>query len=146
MEAMSDLWIEPARPGADKSSDAGEFSCRGRHGDRAACGLQETGSDRRVRRGGTRGVAAVVQVARGKGPRVSAQPDATEPDREDLRAAGGLSGRRIAGDFVTLGNVVVGLSPLSNAARGQRRVERWVTGKLIIDTLHALQQWGPAIA
>jgi hypothetical protein len=38
------------------------------------------------------------------------------------------------------------LSPLSNAARGQRRVERWVTGKLIIDTLHALQQWGPAIA
>ena len=91
-------------------------------------------------------MAAVVQVARGKGPRVSAQPDATEPDREDLRAAGGLSGRRIAGDFVTLGNVVVGLSPLSNAARGQRRVERWVTGKLIIDTLHALQQWGPAIA
>lgn len=54
--------------------------------------------------------------------------------------------RRIEGVFGTLGNVVGGLSPLPNAVRGLRRVERWVTGKLIIDALHRLRRKGTRIA
>ncbi len=48
--------------------------------------------------------------------------------------------RRIESSFGTLGNVVGGLSPLSNAVRGLPRVRRWVTGKLIVAALHRVRR------
>ncbi len=53
-------------------------------------------------------------------------------ERRDLRE----HRRRIEGCFGTLGNIVGGLSPLPNWVRRLKRVERWVTVKLIIDAAH----------
>lgn len=54
--------------------------------------------------------------------------------------------RRIESAFGTLGNVIGGLAPLPNSVRGLARVQRWVTGKLIIDAAHRRRRRGKLTA